>query len=88
MKLVLITLVSTEEKLIDALTDLSRAVSTKITQASEVNLRLSEDLKEVNSWLSEDLNEVKRRLDGYDSTLGTIQKTQDEILRILLTQNR
>jgi hypothetical protein len=77
---------SKDEKLTDALTDLSRAVSTKITQGSDVNSRLSEDLKEVNSRLSEDLNEVKRRLDGYDSTLGTIQKTQGEIY--LLKEDR
>ncbi|KAN0067916.1 hypothetical protein V8E54_013844 [Elaphomyces granulatus] len=79
---------SKEEKLTDALTDLSRAVSTKITQGSDVNSRLSEDLKEVNSRLSQDLNEVKQQLDGYDPTLETIQQTQGEILRIFLTQRR
>lgn len=66
-----------DAKLEDALVDLTRAVSTKITQGSDVNSRLSDDL-----------SDVKRRLDEYDSTLESIQQAQAEILRILLTQRR
>jgi len=66
-----------ESDLTDALIDLTRAVSTKFKETSEIN-----------SQVSNDLNKVKQQLETHDLVLESIKQTQSEILGILRAQRR